>query len=38
MNESALMTSRRRMLAAIHCQKPDQVPVFDWLTSRSKQE
>ncbi len=37
MNESALMTSRRRMLAAIRCQKPDQVPVFDWFTSGSKQ-
>jgi len=31
------MTSRQRMLAALQCEKPDRVPVFDWFTSNSRQ-
>jgi uroporphyrinogen decarboxylase len=30
------MTSRQRMLTALQCQKPDQVPVFDWFTVDSR--
>jgi len=31
------LTSRQRMLTALQCQKPDQVPVFDWFTADSRQ-